>query len=375
MICGRIGGGEISIVAVTRKSPTLHDFPYDHPRRKCYHKWIINVAPPGEQNCLHRCLYCYARDAIYSRGRPGSMMYYTGLSKVVERELDRITLCPPVSLSNATDPCQPVPGLRAEVRELVGMLLSRGVSLSVITKGDPSFLYDLPGFAGNPRVFVAVTVEGMGEVLHLLSPLAPSLDSRLAVLREARHAGIRLIARLDPVFPPLWRAIYGSSWREVMVELLGLFADAGVGHIISSTGTLNLKSRKRVYEIIHSISRTEAESFVRDYLYEADYPSPGYRLRRGKRIAFHSWLRSRVEERGMSYASCIELESALSDTPGLPHCEAYPAPFCVKDSDGFFHPLEGCTANCHVSCLDREKVPCGRPQLAQPGPFKPAWLR
>ncbi len=360
---------------VPRKSPTLHDFPYDHPMRKCYHKWIINVTPPGRQNCLHDCLYCYARGAIYARSRPGVLRYYQGLAQMVEKELSRLRLCPPVSLCNATDPCQPVPQLREETRRLVDTLLSRGVSLNIITKGDPGFLLDLPRFRDHPRVFVAVTVEGPPEVLALLSPQAPPFHRRLEILQEVSGSGVPLTVRLDPVFPHLYRALYGNSWMETIGELIALFRSSGAGHLITSTGTLSPQTRQRLFRLINQLSPREARSFASQYLFDREYPSPGYRWKKELRIEFHRHLRSLCEIQGLSYSSCIELEAGVADTPGLPHCEAYPTPFCLAREDGSFQPLEGCSANCHVSCRDKPNPPCGRPQLAQPAPFKSSWLR
>ncbi len=340
-------------------SPTLHDFPYDHPRRKCYHKWIINVAPPGREHCIHQCLYCYARDAVYSRNRESGPLYYTGLAERVEKELGSLRLCPPVSLSNATDPCQDVPPLRAEVRRLTGMLLGRGVSLSIITKGDPSFLLDLPGFTANPRVFVAVSVEGPGEVLEILSPQAPSFKRRIEAVSAVSAAGVSTVARIDPVLPHLYRAVYGGGWMGELEGLVSELAGAGAKHVVASTGTLNAAARLRVHRVIEARSPAAAGDFLHDYRYDREYSGRGYRWVRDARLEFHRMLRAACAERGMTYAACIELDSGEADTPGLDHCEAFPAPFCRRDEDGIFHPVEGCTANCRVGCA-REPRPALR---------------
>lgn len=361
---------------IPRKSPTLHDFPYRHPRRKCHHKWIINVTPPGRENCLHQCLYCYARDAVYSRNQGGAPSFYTGLAERVERELDRLRICPPVSLSNATDPCQLVPPLREEVRRLAGMLLDRGVSLGVITKADPSFLLDLPGFSANPRVSVALTVEGPPEILKIISPGAPSCDRRLEALRNVAGARVPVMARIDPVFPHLYEAVYGSGWMGELEILVDRLSGAGARHVVSSTGTLNSRARQRIHDVIRVHSRSSAEAFLRDYRYDRAYSGQGYRWLKGARLDFHRRLRSICEEKGMTYAVCIELDAPEADSPGLPHCETFAAPFCLRDAAGHFHPLEDCTANCYRNCRDLSEPPCGQPLLAAaPSPFKPSWLR
>jgi len=113
---------------IKKKGSTLHDYPYrtpgrkcDYPYRtpgrKCPHFWIINVTPPGPAHCIHHCLYCYARQAIYS-DYSAETLVYSNLPELVEKDLKKITLCPPISISNVSDPCQPIPELRSEVKRL-----------------------------------------------------------------------------------------------------------------------------------------------------------------------------------------------------------------------------------------------------------------
>lgn len=106
---------------ISKKGSTLHDYPYTTASRKCPHFWIINVTPPGLAHCTHHCLYCYARQAIYSNYSEETLVY-NNLPELVGSDLKRIGLCPLVSMSNVSDPCQPIPELRAEVRHLVQLL-------------------------------------------------------------------------------------------------------------------------------------------------------------------------------------------------------------------------------------------------------------
>ena len=133
----------MSIKLVAKKGSTFHDFPYTNPERKCFHCWIINVTPPGPNQCLHHCIYCYAREAIYSNYSEDTLIY-NNLPELVEKDLKKLILCPPISLSNISDPCQNIPELREEVRRLIKLLMDYKVSFFITTKGDPSFLLDLP---------------------------------------------------------------------------------------------------------------------------------------------------------------------------------------------------------------------------------------
>ena len=149
----------MSIKLIAKKGSTFHDFPYSSPKRKCFHCWIINVTPPGPNQCLHQCIYCYAREAIYSNYSEDTLIY-NNLPELVEKDLKRLTLCPPISLSNVSDPCQDIPELKEEVKRLVQLLMGYGVSFFITTKGDPSFLFQLPGFITYKPKLIATTIEG-----------------------------------------------------------------------------------------------------------------------------------------------------------------------------------------------------------------------
>ena len=369
---------------VHKRSSTFHDFPYDKPQRKCLHCWIVNVTPPGVDHCIHQCVYCYARDAIFSRPPTGTLEVYDNLPELVAHDLDRIQLCPPLSLSNTTDPCQDVPEVRREVARLVRLLVDRGPSFFIITKGDATFLLDVEGFASFPRTMVATTIEGPPEVLRLLSPRAPSFERRLGSVRRLAAAGVNCAVRLDPVFPHVYRALYGPGWFQQIEALLGRFADAGCGHVICSTGRLNRRrpryraaapSFERLQALVAAIDPAAASALSRDYTFDRSGTSTGYLWRRPERVAFHRRVRERCDAHGMTYATCQETAPEETDSPTIPHCEGFALPFCARDLDGRFHPIEGCTALCHVACRDLAVPPCGRRELVTAAPLRLSQLR
>ena len=363
------------VIERERRSPTLHDFPYRGEQRKCYHKWIVNVTPPGRGQCLHSCLYCYARDAVYSRNREEGLVVYSNLADMVEKELSRLSICPPLSISNVTDPCQDVPELRKAVEDLVSVLTRWGVSFHIITKGDPSFLSKVEGFPGKGRFFLAVTVEGPPEVLQALSPSAPDYESRLASLGWASRLGLPALVRLDPIIPPLWRSLFGGSWLDRVGEVLDDCASAGAGHVVASTGRFTSSTLADIKELVGTRSPSEEELMSEEYSFDRSYTASGYMLQPSSRLDLHLELRRAAEERGMTYAVCQELRPEQADSPGLPHCEAFPMPFSARTGPTSFEPIAGCDSNCHVSCYGLSGPPCGRPELARPEPFKPSMLR
>jgi len=374
----------IPVRLVPKRSSTFHDFPYATPQRKCLHSWIINVTPAGFDHCMHQCIYCYARDAIFSRESGGVLEVYSNLPELVARDLNRISLCPPISISNTTDPCQAVPELRREVTRLVRLLVSRGVTFLIVTKGDASFLLDVEGFAAHPNKHVATTIEGPPEMLRLLSPRAPAFEERLASVRRLAEAGVRTAIRLDPWLPHVALALYGEDWFSRLDTLSGQFARVGCGHVTCSTGRFSRKpprdaggvaSLERIGRLIAGLSPAAAAAFARDYAYDRSGTSVGYLWRRPARLEFHRRLRALCEAHGMTYATCQENAAEETDSPGLENCEGYPLPFCLKGLDGRFHPIAGCTAVCHVTCRGLPCPPCGRRELASPAPVRISLLR
>ncbi len=369
---------------ISKKGSTLHDYPYSSPERKCPHFWIINVTPPGPSHCVHRCIYCYARCAVYSDYSPETRVY-DNLPELVERDLEKIDLCPPISISNVSDPCQPAPELRARVKELIKLLMEYGVSFAITTKGDPSFLLDLPGFIEYGPKFIAISIEGNEDVLSLLSPLAPPFDKRLEAVRGLSALGIKTVIRLDPLFIHLFQALYGQAWFGEIERVTAAFAATGARHVVCSTGRLSRKPtlpgsadggiRERVRRVISRNSPEAAGRFEREYIYERGGTSQGYLLRRDLRLDLHRKLKAVVEAQGMTYATCQELKAEESDSTGTAHCQCFALPFSRKQSDGRFRPIEGCTANCHVSCRGVEHPPCAQPELVSPRPFRIGLLK
>jgi DNA repair photolyase len=366
---------------IEKKGSTLHDFPYSSPERKCPHFWIINVTPPGPAHCTHRCIYCYARDAIYSDFSP-EMKVYGNLPELVERDLRCIRLAPPVSISNVSDPCQHVPELRHAVVRLVALLIRHGIPFFITTKGDPRFLLNTPGFRDFPYKFVAVTIEGTEDMLPLLSPGAPPLQHRLDALRQLSASGTDTVVRLDPLFPHLFHALYGYRWWQELEKLVTTFTDAGARHVIASAGRLSGRrtpgshssSRDRMLGLVGQISPATGRRMRHDYAFERTWSGGGFLLRRELRVDLHRRVREIVEAHGMTCAVCQEL-GPEADSQGPGQCEGFVLPFALKQPDGSFSPVEGCTACCHVTCSDTLQPPCGQPLLASPVPFKPAWLK
>jgi hypothetical protein len=154
---------------------------------------------------------------------------------------------------------------------------------------------------------------------------------------------------------------------------------------VCSTGRLSKRSAypygtgtslwERIRQVIQRHSPEASRRFEREYRYERGGTSQGYLLRRDLRLEFHLRLKALVEENRMTYATCQELSAEESDSSGLPHCERFLLPFAHKQANGQFKIIDGCTANCHVSCRNQNSPPCGQPKLVSPRPFKVSYLK
>jgi hypothetical protein len=183
------------------------------------------------------------------------------------------------------------------------------------------------------------------------------------------------LVRLDPVTPPLWRALYGEGWTDKAAEVLGHCAAAGAGHVVSSTGRFTSSTLSRLADMASGLSAREGDRMKRDYAYDRSYTSSGYMLLHDMRLAFHRDMREAAKGLGMTYAVCQELGPDEADTPGLPHCEGFAMPFSKRVGPREFAPVPGCSANCHVNCRELSEPPCGRPRLMRDEPYKASMLR
>ncbi len=310
------------------------------------------------------------------------MVVYSNLPQLVERDLKRIHLAPPISISNVSDPCQDVPEVKDTVRKLVRLILSYKVPFFITSKGDPRFLLEIDGFSEYEFKFVAITIEGTDDILSLLSPGAPPFKKRLEALSELSNKGVNTLVRLDPLFYHLFYALYGKAYFKKLEGLVRSFAQAGAKHIVSSTGRLSRRrpiegresSWERMLKVVRRFSPSAARMMEREYAFERRWGGSGLFLKEEIRLKLHTALRELAESYGMTYAVCQELGTE-ADSVGIAHCERFVLPFVAKKPDGTFAPIPSCTATCHLTCKDKKMPPCGQPQLASPSPFKLSYLR
>ena len=211
--------------------PYLQPFdPWGSELCTCPPKWSLNPYT----GCGHRCLYCYATSFIPRFYEPRLKKNFL---KKVEREINGLPENALISLSNSSDPYQPLEEKWKFTRTFLEMLTYRKVKLLILTKSD-LLLRDLD-LLTKLKVVVSLTITSK-KISSILEPNAPSFERRLLALKELKRQGLKTVVRLDPIIP----GINEEEACEVLSEVLP-YAD----HIVLSTYKAKPDSLKRLIEV------------------------------------------------------------------------------------------------------------------------------
>lgn len=210
--------------------PYLQPFdPWGSELCSCPPKWSLNPYT----GCGHRCLYCYATSFISRFYEPRIKKDFL---KKIERELKAIPEDTLISLSNSSDPYQPLEGKWKFTRRFLEMLLDKKIRLLIITKSD-LLLRDLD-LLSRLKVVISLTITSK-KISSIIEPGAPSFERRLYALKELKKKGFKTVVRLDPVIP----GINEDEIKEVLSEVLS-YTD----HFVLSTYKAKPDSFKRLSE-------------------------------------------------------------------------------------------------------------------------------
>ncbi len=196
------------------------------------------------QGCSFGCVYCYAR------GYPGApdqglVLLYSNLPRKLAQELDnprRRSSVQQVSWNTATDCFQDQPRILEVAYQSMLVLLRRGVSMSILTKGliPEAFLQLFSEYPGQVSVTVGL-VSTSEEYRRIFEPGAASIQDRLQNLDELHSRGLQAQARIDPVLP------FITDDPESIASLLKALAARNVTRISLSY----LQLRPRILEQLH----------------------------------------------------------------------------------------------------------------------------
>ena len=280
-------GSKKDVLEVTRPRVVKWYCPFADQREfPSGHRYCINVYT----GCNHQCQYCYVTG--YSAREPNcKSRFQQDLCKDLAT-LEAFDVPPaPVHLSNSTDALQP---LEQEHRHTLFTLeklaehRNRFTTVTLLTKNPAALVEDVYIQAlrhlnrfptdhprrgwfeekGFPPLRLEISLAFFNdEHRRLLDPVAPSVEDRMAAIRQLRQQNLPVFLRIDPLFPrdPLGDGMrmvdFGLPDVQAMSDLEGLVAfghEVGIQGFIYSVAKITrpqqgglppvMEQMKRVYQ-------------------------------------------------------------------------------------------------------------------------------
>ena len=178
--------------------------------------------------CSGGCPFCHIRG---SARYPGSdrVLFDPFTSEHLPKALDGLRTSPSlVVLSPSSDPLPLEREVRAEALRVVSVLLGRGLTVQIMTRG--RFSADLiQVLAEHPeQARVAVALTTMEKPLsRILEPRTASPGRRVRDVARLIAAGLDVEVRLEPLIPGL------TDTREALLPLFSAIAAAGVKRVVA----------------------------------------------------------------------------------------------------------------------------------------------
>ena len=216
------------------------------------HRYCINVYT----GCAHSCEYCYA--AAYELPHPDVKRDFAKLLEKDLADLERFDVpSAPIHLSNSTDPFQPLEATAGHTRLALQELLAhrrRFTSVVVLTKNPrlavESGCVDLFRKLDSSRAQFLIEVSlafWREDARQLYDSGAPSIQDRTESIRQLCREGVRVVLRIDPLFPssPLsGKTAPAATYQDVglplpqtlddLEQLVTFAREAGVQHVVYS---------------------------------------------------------------------------------------------------------------------------------------------
>ena len=257
--------------------------PWKSPLCTCPPKYSLNPYT----GCGHKCLYCYATSFIKNFYTPRPKKDFL---KIVTKELSALPKNSLISLSNSSDPYQPLEKVYQHTRKFLELLVKKDLKVLIITKSD-LVLRDWE-LLKQLKCAVSITITSK-SLFSKLEPGAPSYEARLNAVKTLSENGIPVSVRLDPVIP-------GLNEKEVL-EILEEIAPY-VKHITSSTYKAKPDSLRRLIKAFPE----KKELWERLYLKEGIKISGSFYLKKELRKKLLQPLFEKAKKFGLSFAACRE---------------------------------------------------------------------
>ena len=186
--------------------------------------------------CAVGCVYCYTVGYSSYPG-DGNVAFYGNTLEKLKRELaGKRRLPAAVFFSPASDLFQPVPQVLELGHRILEFLLSKGIGVVFLTKGQipENTLKLILRHADQVRAQIGITTLDEG-IARSFEPNAASPGKRLEQMATLIDGGVPSQARLDPILPGL------TDGTDSLISLFGALAKASVTH--AAAGLLFLRPR------------------------------------------------------------------------------------------------------------------------------------
>jgi DNA repair photolyase len=173
--------------------------------------------------CSHACRYCYAvftkrftRCRAFQDAPWGTYIMvkdYKNKKIQLEKIKEKVVL-----LSSVTDPYQPIEKEYRVTRQCLELLRPAEAYVEILTKSD-LVLRDIDLLKTIPHLTVGISlVTDNDSIRHNFEPNAPSVERRVAALKELKASGIKTYLFISPILP-------GLTGVTALAKLLGNYAD------------------------------------------------------------------------------------------------------------------------------------------------------
>ncbi len=267
--------------------------PWNSPLCTCPFKWSFNPYT----GCGHKCVYCYASTYIkrFFQPRPKRISWV-----IFEKEAKRIRNSL-ISISNSTDPYQPLEKELQITRKSLEILIKNNVRIQIVTKSN--LVERDIDIIKSGKVVVAFTITTLkSKISKKLEPYAPSPKQRIKTAKKLIENGIPVVVRYDPIIP---------SVNENEKKLIRKLAVIGVRQLISST----LKIKPLIWQRLLIKFPTLEKKLGNLYFKEGEKIGSYWYLPRDLRIKILENVKKIAEKYGMLFSTCRENLSFLNSAP------------------------------------------------------------
>ncbi len=234
--------------------------------------------------CSHNCIYCYA--TYIPRFR--ELRKKERLLVRLEKDLRRMDLNLPISMSNSSDPYPAIEKREEITKRCIELMKEYGAKLMIVTKSniverDIRILSEM-------NCCVAITVTSF-KFARILEPNAPEPEKRIEALKKLKDSGVPVILRLDPILP-----FINEGEVERILNLCSF-----VDHVVTSTLKLKNDSFKRICDAFPKL-----REIYRELYFEKGSRIGSYYLPKQVRIKILRRVEELCKNLGLKCAFCRE---------------------------------------------------------------------